>query len=67
MVDVPVRATPTRSVESAWRVRLRRGGELTLALLKNPTTVAGLVLITLMLGMAIFAPLLIEPNTPDAY
>ena len=67
MVDVPARATPTRTFESAWRVRLRRGGELTLSLLKNPTTVAGLVLITLMLGMAIFAPLLIEPNTPDAY
>ncbi len=67
MVDVPVSKAPTRMTESAWRVRLRRGGELTLALLKNPTTVAGLVLITLMLGMAVFAPLLIEPNTPDAY
>ena len=67
MVDVPARATPTRRVESAWRVRLRRGGELTMALLKNPTTVAGLVLIVLMLGMAVFAPLIIEPNTPDAY
>lgn len=67
MVDVPARTTAPRLTQSAWRVRLRRGGELTLSLVKNPTTVAGLVLITLMLGMAVFAPLLIEPNTPDAY
>lgn len=58
----------TRSVsDSAWRVRLRRAGELTVSLLKNPTTVVGLVLIVLMISMALFAPWLIEPNTPDPY
>jgi len=67
MTDVPLPSAPSRVLESAWRVRLRRGGELAGSLLKNPTTVAGLVIILLMLGMAIFAPLLSEPNTPDAY
>ena len=67
MVDVPAPSVTTRVVDSAWRVRARRAGELTLALLKNPTTVAGLVFIVLLLGMAIFAPLITEPNTPDAY
>ncbi len=46
---------------------MRRVGELIGALLKNPTTVAGLTFIILLLGMAILAPLLTEPNTPDAY
>lgn len=67
MVDVPAGPAPTRLADSAWRVRARRGGELLLALLKNPTTVAGLVFIVLLLSMAIFAPLITEPNTPDAY
>ena len=53
--------------DSALRVRLRRAGQLSLALLKNPTTVTGLVFIVLMIGMAVFAPLLTEPNTPDPY
>jgi len=65
MVDMPM--TRTGPVDSALRVRLRRARELTASLLRNPTTVAGLVFIVLLLGMAIFAPLLTEPNTPDAY
>ncbi len=65
MVDV---TQPAAAVtDSALRVRLRRAGELMGALLKNPTTVAGLTFIILLLGMAILAPLLTEPNTPDAY
>jgi peptide/nickel transport system permease protein len=36
-------------------------------LVSNPTTVLGLVIIGLMLGMAIFAPWIAEPNTPDPY
>ncbi len=67
MVDVPAGPAPARITDSAWRVRTRRGGELLMSLLKNPTTVAGLVFIVLLLGMAIFAPLIAEPNTPDAY
>jgi peptide/nickel transport system permease protein len=67
MVDVPAPASPTLVADSALRVRLRRGWELTSALLKNPTTVAGLTFIVLLMGMALFAPLLTEPNTPDPY
>ncbi len=67
MVSQPASTSATSVTDSAFRVRLRRAGELTASLLKNPTTVGGLVLIVLMIGMAIFAPLLMEPNTPDAY
>jgi peptide/nickel transport system permease protein len=67
MVDVPAHGTPTTRPDSAMRVRLRRAGELSGALFKNPATVAGIVIIVALLGMAIFAPLLTEPNTPDPY
>lgn len=66
MVDATAPKIRSRT-ETAWRVRLRRGAELTGALFKNPTTVAGMVIITALIGMAVFAPLLAEPNTPDAY
>ena len=55
------------SHESALRVRLRRIGETAGRVLSNPTTVAGLIIIVLMVGMALLAPWLIEPNTPNAY
>ena len=67
MVDYPAERTPTAMVDSALRVRLQRSGELIRSLLKNPTTVAGLVFIVLLLAVAVFAPLLTEPNTPDPY
>lgn len=51
--------------ESAFRVRLRRIGELTANVLSNPTTLAGLIIITAMIGMALLAPLITTPNTPD--
>jgi peptide/nickel transport system permease protein len=35
--------------------------------LRKPTTAIGVVVIVLLLGMAVFAPLLAEPNTPSAY
>lgn len=53
-------------LESAFRVRLRRSGEISRSVLSNPTTVFGLVIITLLIGMAVFAPLLADPNTPDS-
>ncbi len=67
MVDVPTKVAHIPVRESAFRVKARRAGQLALSLLKNPTTVAGLTLIVLLLGVAVFAPLLAEPNTPDAY
>jgi len=32
----------------------------------NPTTVAGLILVAALIVMALFAPLIAEPNTPDS-
>lgn len=67
MVDVPTSTPVAAPVDSVWRVRLRRGRELAAAVWSNPTTVAGLILIVLLLSMALLAPLLAEPNTPDPY
>ena len=67
MVDTTTPAPPSPTVDSAWRVRLRRGREWAAAIWSNPTTVVGLVLILLMLAMALLAPIITEPNTPDAY
>lgn len=62
-------ANPTRldKTDTAFRVRLGRLLALFQRLVSNPTTVLGLVIIGLMLGMAIFAPWIAEPNTPDPY
>jgi peptide/nickel transport system permease protein len=48
-------------------VRVRRFAEVALDVLRNPTTVLGLVIIVTLIGMALLAPLITEPNTPDAY
>jgi peptide/nickel transport system permease protein len=53
--------------DTAFRVRMGRLLALFQRLVSNPTTVLGLVIIGLMLGMAIFAPWIAEPNTPDPY
>jgi peptide/nickel transport system permease protein len=53
--------------ESAAKVRLRRQGEVLRALMTNPTTALGMIIIFLLLGMAIFAPYLMPPNVPDPY
>jgi peptide/nickel transport system permease protein len=54
-------------VVGGLRTRLARFGELTREVLANPTTLIGVILIVTMIGMAVFAPLLIEANTPDPY
>jgi peptide/nickel transport system permease protein len=59
--NVPVSRLSTLSVK--WKRRLEVGREV----LRNPLTVIGLAIITAFLLMAIFAPLLAEPNQPDAY
>lgn len=61
---IPARLDKT---DTAFRVRLGRLLALFQRLVSNPTTVLGLVIIGLMLGMAIFAPWIAEPNTPDPY
>lgn len=59
--NVPVSRLSTLSVK--WKRRLEVGREV----LRNPLTVVGLTIITAFLLMAIFAPLLAEPNQPDPY
>ena len=53
--------------DSAFKVRLKRNLEILSNVLANPTTVLGLIIVILMLAMAIFAPVITEPNTPDPY
>lgn len=54
-------------VVGGLRTRLARFGELSREVVGNPTTLVGVILIVAMIGMAVFAPLLIEANTPDPY
>jgi peptide/nickel transport system permease protein len=68
VVDIPSSALKLPEIhESAWSVRAKRGWELTRSVLSNPTTVIGLVIIILMIGMALLAPIITEPNAPDPY
>lgn len=60
-------ATARPAPETAFQVRLRRTLDLTRTVLRNPTTVLGLVIIIAMILMAIFAPWLTAANTPDPY
>ncbi|HET9422881.1 MAG TPA: ABC transporter permease [Nocardioides sp.] len=53
--------------ESAFSVRAKRTGSLAWQALKKPTTMGGAIVIVLLIGMAIFAPLITEANTPDPY
>jgi peptide/nickel transport system permease protein len=68
MADISLpRRTPLAAPESAFRVRARRSFDLATNVLSNPTTVIGLVIIVLMIGMALLAPVITEPNVPDPY
>jgi peptide/nickel transport system permease protein len=68
MTDTNLASTVARAApETAFQVRLRRTLDLTRTVLSNPTTVLGLVIIVVMILMAILAPWLTTPNTPDAY
>ena len=49
------------------RTRARRAVELTRTILRNPTTLVGAAIIVLIVGMAVFAPLLQEPHGPNPY
>jgi ABC-type antimicrobial peptide transport system permease subunit len=51
----------------ATQARARRFGEVLAAASKSPTTVVGAVIIVILIAMALFAPLLIQANRPDAY
>jgi peptide/nickel transport system permease protein len=47
--------------------RLRRARGLVREALRSVTTLAGATIVLALIGMALFAPLLMEPNTPDPY
>ncbi len=67
MVDTTARRRVPSFTTGPLAIRARRFAELTREVLRNPTTAAGLVIILALIGMALFAPLIAEPNTPDAY
>src|SRR5690606_17425208 len=60
-----VQHRPSSGRMEAFRVRLRRTGELAAHSLRNPTTLAGAIVIALLVGMAVLAPLIAEPNLPN--
>lgn len=51
----------------ATKTKVKRVGDLWRTALKSPTTLAGAIIIVLLISIAIFAPLLVEPNSPDPY
>ena len=68
MADIELLTGPaSRFRHSAFWVRANRTGGLAWDALRKPTTAAGFVIILLLVGMALFAPWLAEPNTPDPY
>jgi peptide/nickel transport system permease protein len=67
VVDALLSGAPVDAPVSARQVRLRRGLELAASVLSNPTTVLGLAIITVLVGMAVLAPVITEPNVPDPY
>ena len=68
MVDLTAPPTPVPvPIQGPWAVRARRFAEVSREVLRNPTTVIGLVIIVLLLSMAILAPVLTTPNVPDPY
>jgi peptide/nickel transport system permease protein len=52
---------------AAATIRARRLAEVLTEVLKSPSTVVGVTIIVILVGMALFAPLLIPANMPDAY
>lgn len=58
---------PTPERTSVASVKWARRREVFGEVLSNPLTVVGLVIIVLFFLMALFAPLLTEPNQPDPY
>jgi peptide/nickel transport system permease protein len=57
----------TRLGSSSVSVRAGRMASLLRDALRKPTTAAGAVVIVLLITIALLAPFLMEPNTPDVY
>ena len=62
----PGPGAPTGHLD-AYRSRARRIREILRAASKSPTTVAGAVVLLLIVLMAVFAPLIVAPNPIDPY
>ncbi len=67
MSSTQTAAVDVAGSESVMSVKWTRRKEVAREVVSNPLTVLGMVIIALFLLMAIFAPLLTEPNQPDAY
>jgi peptide/nickel transport system permease protein len=67
VVDTAARELPPASTSGPLAIRLRRFAEISRDVLRNPTTTLGLLIILTLIGMALLAPIITEPNTPDAY
>ena len=67
MVDTEHRQRSPFFTSRALAIRARRFGEVARDVLRNPTTTLGLVIIVTLIGLALLAPILTEPNVPDAY
>ena len=52
---------------NAVKARASRWWELARQVVRTPTAAAGAIVIFLIFLMALFAPLLVDPNTPDPY
>jgi peptide/nickel transport system permease protein len=51
----------------SFTTKARRIGDLSKTALRSPTTLAGAVIIVILIAMAILAPFLVEGNQPDPY
>lgn len=67
MVDTTVRQPSPSSTSGPLGIRVRRFAEVAREVLRNPTTAIGLIIIVTLIGIALFAPIIREPNVPDAY
>ena len=67
MIEVDRRPSGFEVAARAFQIRARRLGSVALEALRSPTALVGLVMIVALMLMALLAPLLIEPNTPDPY
>ena len=58
--------SPVLEPLTGMRTRTRRAGEVIRTAARSPSTVAGFVVLTAIVLMAIFAPLIVAANTPDS-
>lgn len=65
MIRTP--AVTTHPGPGPFAARVKRLGEVSAQVLRNPTTVIGLVVIALMILMALLAPVITTPNEPNPY